>query len=118
MLLSIDSYLILSHYQKKEREEKRKGEEKGKEKGEDRRGKKGKEGREERRKEEIYRCKGNLLCQKLWLHSFFKKKASIESKHSYEGQNTKIPSLISKMSHFTSREIIICINVTYNENNI
>lgn len=105
MLLSTDSYLIQSHYQKKEREEKRKGEEKGKEKGEDRRGNEGKEGREERRKEKIYRCKGNLLCQKLWLHSFFKKEASvaIESKHSYEGQNTKIPSLISKMSHFTSR---------------
>lgn len=34
----------------------------GKRKGKDRRGKEGKEGRKERRKEEIYRCKGNLLC--------------------------------------------------------
>lgn len=41
MLLSIESYLIQSHYQKKEREEKRKGQEKGKERtGGERKGQK------------------------------------------------------------------------------
>lgn len=74
MLLSIDSYLIQSHYQKKEREEKRKREEKGKEKGEDRRGNEGKEGREERRKRKYTGVKATFCARNCGYIAFLKRK--------------------------------------------